>query len=142
MNIEDVYYNVLNELIESDLNEFSTMGGGAVGGVSTPLGAGPRGKVKYRKGTDKSDSAYKKKKRKKTRSPSWHLKRNKSKKLKEQNSTRCLTSGAQFHIGINPQKVNINVDFPFQLYLNEEQAIEMETLLHNAIELVLSRYWE
>ena len=62
-------------------------------------------------------------------------------KLEEQNSTKCLTSGAQFHISVTPNNIGVNVDLPFQLNLNEDEAIEMETLLHNAIELVLSRYW-
>ena len=61
--------------------------------------------------------------------------------LEEQNSTKCLTSGAQFHISVSPNNIGVNVDLPFQLNLNEDEAIEMETLLHNAIELVLSRYW-
>ena len=143
----DLYCLILEDLLdEAELNEFSTMAGGAVGGVVTPLGAGPSGRVKYRSGKSKSDSAYKKKrkskKKKKTRSPSWYIKHGPAKKtLHEQNATRCLTSGAQFHISINPSNVEIDVDFPFQLNLDENQAIEMETLLHNAIELVLSRYW-
>lgn len=62
--------------------------------------------------------------------------------ISEQNSTKCLTSGAQFHISIEPDKVGIDVDFPFQLNLSESQAKEMETLLHNAIELVLRGYWD
>ena len=36
---KDLYEKILKELL--DLNEFSSMGGGAVGGVSTPLGTGP-----------------------------------------------------------------------------------------------------
>ena len=141
---KNLYYLVLETLLdEAELNEFS--GVGAIGGVATPLGSGPTGKVKYRSGSSKSDSAYKKKS-KKTKSPSWYIqngpaKKNSRKTLKEQNSTRCLTSGAQFHISTNPRGVGIDVDFPFYLELDENQAIEMETLLHNAIELVLSRYW-
>ena len=65
MNENDLYYLVLESLIEeAELNEFSTMGGGAVGGVAVPLGAGPRGRVTYRDGNDKSDSAYKEKPKK------------------------------------------------------------------------------
>tara|TARA_B100000212_G_scaffold296362_1_gene239692 strand:- start:1336 stop:1776 length:441 start_codon:yes stop_codon:yes gene_type:complete len=142
----DLYCLVLETLLEeAELNEFS--GVGAIGGVATPLGAGPSGRVSYRDGNSKSNSAYKKKKKtrkksKKSRSPSWYIKNGPSKKtLKEQNATRCLTSGAQFHISTSPSGVGIDVDFPFQLNLDENQAIEMETLLHNAIELVLSRYW-
>ena len=147
----DLYYLVLEALLdEAELNEFS--GAGAIGGVATPLGSGPSGKVVYRSGKSSSKSAYKsktkKKKRtsklKKTMSPSWYIKNGPakpSKKLQEQNATKCLTSGAQFHISVNPKNIGVNVDLPFYLDLNERQAIEMETLLHNAIELVLSRYW-
>ena len=80
----DLYYLILEALLdEAELNEFSSMGGGAVGGVATPLGAGPSGKVVYRDGNSKSDAAYKKKskskkKSKKSRSPSWYLKNNKN----------------------------------------------------------------
>ena len=141
---DNLYYLVLEALLdEAELTEMS--GVAAIAGVAPPLGAGHSGRVRYRSGNSKSDSAYKKKskkKRKKSRSPSWYIKNGPSKKtLKEQNATRCLTSGAQFHISSNPRGIGINVDFPFQLDLDENQAIEMEDLLHNAIELVLSRYW-
>ena len=137
----DLYYLVLEALLdEAEINEFS--GVGAIGGVATPLGSGPTGKVKYRSGKSKSDSAYEKKTKSKTKSPSFYLKNGPAKKrLQEQNATQCLTSGAQFHIQTSPQNASIEVDFPFTLDLNEQQAIEMETLLHNAVELVLSRYW-
>ena len=59
-----IYYLVLESLIEeAELNEFSS-----VGGVSVPLGAGPRGRVAYRSGNDKSDSAYKRKSKKRKKS--------------------------------------------------------------------------
>lgn len=62
--------------------------------------------------------------------------------LKEQNSTRCLTSGAQFHQTIERDRIGINVDLGFDLELSEREAIELETLLHNAVELVLRPYFE
>jgi hypothetical protein len=134
-----LYCLVLEKLLEeTNINEFS--GVGAIGGVATPLGAGPSGKVSYKDENSKSDSSYKKKK-KKVKSPSWHLKNNNKKKIQEQNSTECLNSGAQFHISVRPESVSIDVDFPFELSMQEQDAIEMETLLHNAVELVLSRYW-
>ena len=138
----DLYYLVLEKLLdEAEINEFS--GAGAIAMVATPLGAGPSGKVKYRSGKSKSNSAYKKKrKRSKTKSPSYYLKNGpKKKKLQEQNATQCLTSGAQFHIQTSPTNISVDVDFPFTLDLDMNSAIEMETLLHNAVELVLSRYW-
>ena len=81
MNENNLYYLVLESLIEeAELNEFSTMGGGAVGGVSVPLGAGPRGRVTYRDGNDKSDSAYKEKTKK-------SKKKKKSRKKKSYNKS-------------------------------------------------------
>tara|TARA_Y100000310_G_scaffold134314_1_gene133310 strand:- start:199 stop:447 length:249 start_codon:yes stop_codon:yes gene_type:complete len=79
----NLYCLVLEALLdEAELNEFSSMGGGAVGGVVTPLGAGSSGGIVYRDGNSKSNSAYKKKKRtkksKKSRSPSWYIKNNKN----------------------------------------------------------------
>ena len=104
----DLYYLVLEALLdEAEINEFS--GVGAIGGVATPLGTGSTGKVKYRSGKSKSDSAYKKKtrsKKSKTKSPSFYLKNGPAKKR-----------------------------------LQEQKAVKMETLLHNDVELVLSRYW-
>ena len=61
--------------------------------------------------------------------------------IEEQNATECLTSGAQFSTQIEPRKVSISVDIPFDLNINEEEAVKLETLLHNAVELVLSRYF-
>jgi len=62
-------------------------------------------------------------------------------KLEEQNATECLTNGAQFNTQIEPRKVSISVDMPFDLNIDEEEAIKLENLLHNAVELVLSRYF-
>lgn len=140
MNTE-LYYLILEELLdEAELNEFS--GVGAIGGVATPLGAGPSGKIKYRSGKSKSDSAYKKK-NKKTKSPSWYLKNGpaKRKKLQEQNQTPCLTSGAIFNTHIEPKDVGINVNLPFELDIDEDEAFRLETLLHNAVEMILRPYF-
>ena len=60
----------------------------------------------------------------------------------EQNKTKCLTSGALFHQSIEDDKVSISVDIPFELNLEEKEAIELETLLHNAVELVLRPYFD
>jgi len=73
---QEVYQKVLEKI----LNEFSTMGGGAVGGVSTPLGAGPKaganGEDIYKKSssTDKKHRSKGKKKKTYTRSIQWYLK--------------------------------------------------------------------
>ena len=140
MNTE-LYCLILEEILdEAELNEFS--GVGAIGGVATPLGAGPSGKVKYRSGNSKSDSAYKKK-NKKTKSPSWYIKNGpaKRKKLQEQNQTPCLTSGAIFDTHIESKDVGINVSLPFELDIDENEAIRLETLLHNAVEMILRPYF-
>jgi len=81
--------NKIYELVISKLlSEFSSMGGGAVGGVSTPLGTGPKAGSKgeniYKssKATDKKHRS-KRKKKPKVRSVQWYLKNGPSKKIKE-----------------------------------------------------------
>ena len=61
--------------------------------------------------------------------------------LEEQNATKCLTSGAYFDTRIEPDRVSIAVEMPFSLDIDEDEAKELETLLHNAVELVMSRYF-
>ena len=51
---QEIYYLVLERLVQ----EFS--GVGAIGGVATPLGAGPTGRVKYRSGNAKSEKQKRK----------------------------------------------------------------------------------
>ena len=74
--MQDIYHKVIEKLLQ----EFSTMGGGAVGGVITPLGTGPRagkgGKNIYKKSTatDKKHRSKGKKKKTYTRSVQWYLK--------------------------------------------------------------------
>ena len=74
--MKDVYQKVFERL----LSEFSSMSGGAVGGVSTPLGTGPkagsRGEKIYKKSTatDKKHRSKGKKKKTHTRSVQWYLK--------------------------------------------------------------------
>lgn len=80
---------IYNLVIEKLMNEFSSMGGGAVGGVSTPLGTGPQagkgaGNI-YKKSTatDKKHRSKGKKKKSKTKSVQWYLKHGSSNRLKE-----------------------------------------------------------
>lgn len=74
--MSNIYYKV----VEALLNEFSSMGGGSVGGVSTPLGSGPKAGSKgeniYKssKSTDKNHRSKGKKKKTYTRSVQWYLK--------------------------------------------------------------------
>jgi len=74
--MQDIYQKVFERL----LNEFSSMGGGAVGGVSTPLGTGPQAGVGkksiYKKSTatDKKHRSKGKKKKTRVKSVQWYLK--------------------------------------------------------------------
>ena len=76
-------------VIEKLINEFSSMGGGAVGGVATPLGTGPKagkgGGNIYKKSTatDKKHRTKGKKKKTGTKSVQWYLKHGSSNRLKE-----------------------------------------------------------
>jgi N12 class adenine-specific DNA methylase len=55
--------------------------------------------------------------------------------------TKCQTSGAQFHIHTGPREVDCRVTMPFDLGLDEKEASLLEANLHNALELVLARYF-
>lgn len=56
-------------------------------------------------------------------------------------STVCQTPGAQFHIHITDTAIECSVDLPEPLSLTEEEAKLLEANLHNALELVLARYF-
>ena len=71
----DFYLKVLDKIIEESesLEEFS--GAGAIGGVATPLGSGPSGKVRY-KSSNANDKKYRNKsKKKKNKSVQYYLKK-------------------------------------------------------------------
>jgi hypothetical protein len=55
--------------------------------------------------------------------------------------TVCQTSGAQFHTCITSKTLSVSVDFGKTLNLNEEESILLEANVHNALELVLARYY-
>jgi len=59
------------------------------------------------------------------------------------NSTKCLTPDARFSIKINPHKVSVTVRLPNQELsgLTEEEAVILETLIHNQMELVLRPFF-
>lgn len=86
-----IYKRVLEKLI----NEFSTMGGGAVGGVATPLGTGPKagskGESIYKssKETDKKHRSKGKKKKSYTKSVQHYLK-NGGEKGRKRSFKECL----------------------------------------------------
>tara|TARA_Y100000296_G_scaffold42485_1_gene48908 strand:+ start:1200 stop:1382 length:183 start_codon:yes stop_codon:yes gene_type:complete len=56
--------------------------------------------------------------------------------------TKCLISGAQFHIGVHPRTIDALVQLPFELKVSEEEAEILMRLIHNQLELVLRPYWE
>ena len=62
----------------AEVDEISTLGGGSIRGVATPLGAGPRGKVRYADPLTK-DSPIE--------GPSKHLKKN-NKNIKKKRKTK------------------------------------------------------
>ncbi len=56
-------------------------------------------------------------------------------------ATRCQTSGATYTTAITPGQLVIAIDFGRVLDLSAADAAELETNAHNALELVLARYW-
>jgi hypothetical protein len=56
-------------------------------------------------------------------------------------ATECQTSGATFSTRITAGKLTAEVDFGRVLDLDEADAAELEANVHNALELVLARYW-
>ena len=77
-------YSILLEI--NEIEEASTMAGGAVAGVTTPLGAGPTGSVKYKSSTSTDRKHRKKSKKKKktyiNKSPQHYLKHGSEKSRK------------------------------------------------------------
>lgn len=53
----------------------------------------------------------------------------------------CQTPGALFHSSIQPRSISISVDLPIALVLSEGEAELLDANLHNALELVLARYF-
>lgn len=57
-------------------------------------------------------------------------------------ATACQTHGAIYSTKIRPQSVAIRVDLPEPLGLSGEEAEVLEANPHNALELVLARYFQ
>ena len=55
--------------------------------------------------------------------------------------TDCQTPDAIYSIEIGDKSIFCKVDIPFSLNLDEEEAILLENNIHNAMELVLSKYF-
>lgn len=63
-------------------------------------------------------------------------------KFSEAVKTPCQTPDAEFHIEIKDKKVSVEVELPMDLELTEKEAKLLEDNIHNAIELVLARYFD
>ena len=55
--------------------------------------------------------------------------------------TKCLTPDANFTTFISPRTIASTVNLPFDLNLDKEQAVMLEKLIHNQLELVLRSYF-
>lgn len=62
--------------------------------------------------------------------------------LLEQNSTKCLTSGAIFETHITEKGISVKVGFPFNINIDESEAEVLENLIHNSLELALRPYFD
>lgn len=58
------------------------------------------------------------------------------------NQTKCLTPNTQFHSKINGNRVSIEAELPFELDIDEEEGEIIETLMHNAMEMILRPYFK
>ena len=57
------------------------------------------------------------------------------------NKTNCQTPDTQFYISINENKILCEVVLPFDLPISEDEAIILETNIHNSLEIILSKYF-
>jgi hypothetical protein len=51
---------------------------------------------------------------------------------------QCKTPGAVYHTEVGPERVSIAVDLPKWMELDEDEARQLETELHTAVETVLA----
>ena len=58
------------------------------------------------------------------------------------NSTPCQTNDAIYGIILTQNSVSVKVELPFELELDDENMEILKTNLHNAMELVLARYFK
>ena len=56
-------------------------------------------------------------------------------------AAECQTPGAVFHTKIHGREVKVSVKLPFNLELSDEEAEVLDANMHNALELVLARYF-
>ena len=48
----------------------------------------------------------------------------------------CLTPGSFYDFNINPREIGVNVRLPMAINISEEEAIELEELIHDALETI------
>ena len=77
--MDELIEKIYSRLLEIDkIDEINTVASGAIAGVTTPLGAGPTGPVKYKSSTSTDRKHRKKSKKKKktyiNKSPQYYLK--------------------------------------------------------------------
>lgn len=56
--------------------------------------------------------------------------------------TECQTPDANFKTNISDNKISVEIELPMDLNLNEKEAKLLEDNIHNAMELVLARYFK
>ncbi len=61
--------------------------------------------------------------------------------LKEALKTECMTPGVKYHTDISKNNIKIVLDLPEDLKLNNEEAKLLEKNIHNALEIVLAKYY-
>ena len=61
--------------------------------------------------------------------------------LNEAIKTECQTNGVVYDIKISDNKINIELKLPKSLELDEKEAKLLENNTHNALELVLAKYF-
>jgi hypothetical protein len=53
----------------------------------------------------------------------------------------CKTPGAVYHFDVSPHAIEVRVDLPYMISMEEPEAIELENDLHDAIEKILAPYF-
>jgi hypothetical protein len=64
------------------------------------------------------------------------------KKFNEALSTECQTPEMVYDISINESDIEIKLNLPFNLDLDESEAELLEKNIHNSLELVMSKYFK
>ncbi len=55
--------------------------------------------------------------------------------------SECLTPGAVYKMHLSEDQLLVQVEFGSEMDLSEEEASLLEILIHNQLELVLSKFW-